>query len=109
MKNPNRTKSIRVVGKENFFLIDRKKEYETLRIIEKDDLIHKEASQLISVRFFEKIFLLGPSINFENIEKSTMLRHAAPLLGEHTRLILQTELGYTNEQFDKLLRDKTIQ
>ncbi len=38
-----------------------------------------------------------------------MLRHAAPVLGEHTRLILQTELGYTNEQFDKLLRDKIIQ
>ncbi|CAF4216023.1 unnamed protein product, partial [Rotaria magnacalcarata] len=23
----------------------------------------------------------GPSVNFENIEKSTMLRRAAPLLG----------------------------
>ncbi|CAF1119928.1 unnamed protein product [Adineta steineri] len=64
MKNPNRTKSIRVVG---------------------------------------------PSVNFENIEKSSMLRHAAPLLGEHTRSILQTELHYTNEQLDKLIHEKIIQ
>ncbi|CAF4286670.1 unnamed protein product [Rotaria sp. Silwood2] len=64
MKNPNRTKSIRVVG---------------------------------------------PSVNFENIEKSSMLRHPAPVLGEHSRVVLQTELGYTNEQIDKLLQDKIIQ
>ncbi|CAF4270574.1 unnamed protein product, partial [Adineta steineri] len=50
-----------------------------------------------------------PSVNFENIEKSSMLRHAAPLLGEHTRSILQTELHYTNEQLDKLIHEKIIQ
>ncbi|CAF4327522.1 unnamed protein product, partial [Adineta steineri] len=43
-----------------------------------------------------------PSANFENIEKSSILRHAAPLLGEHTRSILQTELNYTNVQLYKL-------
>ncbi|CAF2203210.1 unnamed protein product [Rotaria magnacalcarata] len=53
--------------------------------------------------------IVGPSVNFENIEKSTMLRRAAPLLGEHTRSILQTELGYTNENIDKLIQDKIIQ
>jgi hypothetical protein len=56
MKNPNRTKSIRVVGNENFFLINMKKEYETLRIIERDVIIHKEVSQLISVRSLKRIF-----------------------------------------------------
>lgn len=53
--------------------------------------------------------ILGPSVNFENIEKSSMLRHAAPVLGEHTRSILQHELGYTNEQIDKLVQTKVIQ
>ncbi|CAF3406248.1 unnamed protein product [Rotaria socialis] len=53
--------------------------------------------------------IVGPSANFENIEKSAMLRRAAPLLGEHTRSILQTELGYTDENIDKLIQDKIIQ
>ncbi|CAF0790311.1 unnamed protein product [Rotaria sordida] len=57
----------------------------------------------------KSVQIVGPSVNFENIEKSSMLRHAAPLLGEHTRFILQTELKYTNEQIDKLLQDKIIQ
>ncbi|CAF0900686.1 unnamed protein product [Rotaria sp. Silwood1] len=57
----------------------------------------------------KSIRVVGPSVNFENIEKSSMLRRAPPLLGEHTRVILQTELGYTNEQIDKLLQDKIIQ
>jgi crotonobetainyl-CoA:carnitine CoA-transferase CaiB-like acyl-CoA transferase len=52
---------------------------------------------------------LGPSVNFENIEKSSMLRHSAPILGEHTRSILQTELHYTPEEINKLLQDKIIQ
>jgi crotonobetainyl-CoA:carnitine CoA-transferase CaiB-like acyl-CoA transferase len=38
-----------------------------------------------------------------------MLRYSAPLLGEHTRSILQTELNYTTEQIDKLIQDKIIQ
>ncbi|CAF0898087.1 unnamed protein product [Adineta steineri] len=57
----------------------------------------------------KSIRVVGPSVNFENIEKSSMLRHAAPLLGEHTRSILQTELHYTNEQLDKLIHEKIIQ
>ncbi|CAF0896781.1 unnamed protein product [Adineta steineri] len=51
----------------------------------------------------------GPSVNFENIEKSSILRHAAPLLGEHTRSILQSELNYTNKQLHKLIHEKIIQ
>ncbi|CAF0903776.1 unnamed protein product [Adineta steineri] len=57
----------------------------------------------------KSVRVVGPSVNFENIEKSSMLRHAAPLLGEHTRSILQTELHYTNEQLDKLIHEKIIQ
>ena len=38
-----------------------------------------------------------------------MLRSAAPLLGEHTRSILQAELGYTNEHIDQLVQQKIIQ
>lgn len=38
-----------------------------------------------------------------------MLRHAAPLLGEHTRSVLQTELGYTNEKIDELVKNKIIE
>jgi crotonobetainyl-CoA:carnitine CoA-transferase CaiB-like acyl-CoA transferase len=60
---------------------------------------------LIEILFF----LQGPSVNFENIEKSSMLRHAPPLLGEHTRSILQNELDYTPDQIAKLFQDKIIQ
>ena len=53
-------------------------------------------------------FFLGPSVNFENINKSSMLRQSAPLLGEHTRSILETELNYTSSQIEKLFQEKII-
>lgn len=37
-----------------------------------------------------------------------MLRHSAPLLGEHTRSILETELNYTSSQIEKLFQEKII-
>ncbi|CAF0815373.1 unnamed protein product [Adineta steineri] len=51
----------------------------------------------------------GPSVSFESIEKISMLRHAAPLLGEHTQSILQSELNYTNEQLHKFIHEKIMQ
>ena len=81
MKNPHRTKSIRVVGNDLYFFY---------------------SPSMIS-------FHLGPSVNFENIEKSSMVRRAPPILGEHTRSILQTELNYTSKQIAQLLQDKIIQ
>lgn len=57
----------------------------------------------------ESVRVVGPSVNFENIAKSSMLRHAAPLLGEHTRTVLHTELGYSDEQLERLLEEKIIQ
>ncbi|UJR28636.1 hypothetical protein I4U23_009868 [Adineta vaga] len=72
-------------------------------------LYSKQVLEMKNPNRTKSIRLVGPSVNFENIEKSSMLRHAPPVLGEHTRSILQTELDYTNEQLDKLLQDKIIQ
>ena len=38
-----------------------------------------------------------------------MLRFAAPLLGEHTRTILRTELAYSDDKIDELMKTKIIQ
>lgn len=89
MKNPNRAESIRVVGN--------------------DQCLNTSSSASPQCSELSDSFVSGPSANFEGIEKSAMLRHAAPILGEHTRSVLQAELGYTDVQLDRLLADKIIQ
>jgi len=80
------------------------------RVFQNEQVIHlKQVLEMKNPNRKKSVRIVGPSLNFENIEKSSMLRHAAPILGEHTRSILQTELNYTPEQIDKLLQDKIIQ
>lgn len=79
MKNPNRSETVRVVGK-------------------------------VWLKLVQLYFVFsGPSVNFENIDKSTMLRYPAPILGEHTRTILKDELNYTEEQIVELMQKKIVQ
>ncbi|CAF1065081.1 unnamed protein product [Adineta ricciae] len=72
-------------------------------------MFSKQVLEMKNPNRTKPVRLVGPSVNFENIEKSSMLRYSPPLLGEHTRSILQTELNYTDEQLKKLLQEKIIQ
>ncbi|CAF1671619.1 unnamed protein product, partial [Didymodactylos carnosus] len=55
------------------------------------------------------IYVVGPAVNFDDIKKIETFRYPPPLLGEHTKTVLQEELNYTDEKIKYLSEQNIIE